>query len=71
MPIPTLEITPTPLVNVAFKEEFDWKTVIGMQWRDDILKVCSKKHLCRKNLDKCSKNRKEIKKIQLLYSHTN
>jgi hypothetical protein len=40
---PTLEIIPTPLVNVAFKEEFDWKTVIGMLWRDDILKVCSKK----------------------------
>jgi len=43
MHIPTLEIIPTPLVNVAFKEEFDWKTVIGMLWSDDILKVCSKK----------------------------
>ena len=42
-PTLTLTIVPTPLVNVAFKEDFDWKTVIGMLWRDDILKVCSKK----------------------------
>ena len=47
---PTLEIIPTPLVNVAFKEEFDWKTVIGMLWRDDILKVCSKKDVRGKQL---------------------
>ena len=50
MPIPTLEIIPTPLVNVAFKEEFDWKTVIGMLWSDDILKVCSKKDVRGKQL---------------------
>jgi hypothetical protein len=50
MPTPTLEIIPTPLVNIAFKEEFDWKTVIGMLWSDDILKVCSKKDVRGKQL---------------------
>jgi len=30
-------------MNIAFKEEFDWKTVIGMLWSDDILKVFPKR----------------------------
>ena len=50
MPTPTLEIIPTPLANIAFKEEFDWKTVISMLWSDDILKVCSKKDVRGKQL---------------------
>jgi len=49
-PTLTLTIVPTPLVNVAFKEDFDWKTVIGMLWRDDILKICSKKDVRGKQL---------------------
>ena len=33
----------SPLHNVVFKEVIDWKTLISMLWRNDILKVCSKK----------------------------
>lgn len=46
----TVTITPSPFTKVAFKEFFDWKMVISMLWRNDILKVVSKKDVRGKEM---------------------